>query len=493
MPGFADILECAPAGPALSSTELPRVTDNQPSKKDVAALSEVATACSEDSTYEPALVNDIGSLMRKDAGRILWCWWPRSSRWTEEELVERSTRAVSACAASDVIALPDLPVVRALAEHWGLGLYDEQPLRGDQIIWYDPLLDDDQVDRAFSTLAFVLEAFGPSAGAAISHMYLDDRVHAAAAAKGLVCLGDRDGHAVVGSLREAKGFLHPSLGDPARPCLGMVLRGGDVGQDVRGPRGFCCETAAEVREALRRLRADGLLALVLKPAAGSGGEGVVLNASDADVEATARRYEEAEAELGPTILEELVGSKGQPSPTVYMVGSEVTVVADQLLTPAGVNLGNCSPAQQVDEETVRKMSRACTDLGTYLQLHGQWGADFVIDDAGVPILVDLNMGRPNGSLSYYCWRSYQVSDCKATGMALICSMFTPPRCSTIRAAHALLERHGLLYDKVAGRGVVLAQYMPGAASSVLFASTAGAKDVEQLYKKFLAVCDQDFY
>ena len=40
--------------------------------------------------------------------RILWCWFPRSERWTEHELIERSTRAIAAVRNDDLVALPAL-------------------------------------------------------------------------------------------------------------------------------------------------------------------------------------------------------------------------------------------------------------------------------------------------------------------------------------------------------------------------------------------------
>jgi len=177
-------------------------------------------------------------------------------------------------------------------------------------------------------------------------------------------------------------FLHPGLAQPARrPSLCNALLSA-----ARGPRGFCCETGAELREAWTRLTvAHPGIRLVLKPAGGSGGNGVLLDVSRADVAAFADQMAAAAAAQEKAacvtacaggekaILEEMVGAPGQSSPTIYMVGRTVAVVADQLLTQCGtINLGNVSPAVKVDPPLMQAMSTACAELGAYLGLVGQW-------------------------------------------------------------------------------------------------------------------------
>jgi len=341
--------------------------------------------------------------------------------------------------------------------------------------------------------------------AGIYCMYPDERICRTAASFGLRCLGDLDHHPIVGSLRQAKSFLHPSVGKPCRPSL----RNAAMGEHVRGPRGFCCESAEQLQEAWTRLKqADPGIKLVLKPASGSGGTGVVLDATQADVDAVVCEMQQAQrgrftvAPLGQTpdetILEEMVGKRGQPSPTVYMVGDRVTVVADQLLTPCGtVNLGNISPATQVSSAAVRVMRHACEQLGRYLGLRGQWGVDFVLSDDGLPIMVDLNMGRPNGSLSFYCWRARQLPPmarglgeelARGQQLALACTTYCPPVGLRLTALTASLTAKSLLWDSERGEGIVLAQHLPGVAGggTVLAATWRGPDAVRRLLDDFRA-------
>jgi len=185
-----------------------------------------------------------------------------------------------------------------------------------------------------------------------------------------------------------------------------------------------------------------------------------------------------------TILEEMVGAPSEPSPTVYMVGRRVAVVADQLLSPCGtVNLGNVSPAAQVDAQLTDAMSAACVELGTYLGLVGQWGVDFVLDELGAPVMVDLNMGRPNGSLSYYCWRARQPD----AGLALVASTYCLPKGLRLAPFAASLKADGRLWDAKRGSGIILAQHLPGspAGGTVLAASREGTAAARHVLDGFL--------
>ena len=347
---------------------------------------------------------DIDALIRDGSRSVLWCWLPHSEKWTMPELVERSTRAVAACRAADLLALPDLPVTRELVAHWCATDYGPGGPCAENVIWFDSCpqrspLEACAADPAFATLRYVLAAYrervcaaaaaaarnastprAAVAPPALCCMYLDARSATLAASYGLRCLGDLDAHPIVGCLSQAKSFLHRSLAQPARPSLCDAVL-----SVARGPRGFCCETGAQLREAWTRLTdAHSGIRLVLKPAGGSGGSGVLLDVSRDDVEALADQMTAAAqvaeaagatayAEGEKTILEEMVGVPGQPSPTVYMVGRTVAIVADQLLTPCGtINLGNVSPAAEVDAPLMEAMGTACAELGAYLGLVGQW-------------------------------------------------------------------------------------------------------------------------
>eukprot|EP00322_Chrysochromulina_rotalis_P000411 CAMPEP_0115828598 /NCGR_PEP_ID=MMETSP0287-20121206/657_1 /TAXON_ID=412157 /ORGANISM="Chrysochromulina rotalis, Strain UIO044" /LENGTH=1056 /DNA_ID=CAMNT_0003281821 /DNA_START=340 /DNA_END=3510 /DNA_ORIENTATION=- len=485
--------------------------------------------------------HSIDDLVRDGASTVLWCWLPRSSAWSETEIVERTTRAVAACCSHDLIALPDLPIVRELIEHWAATAYGDDRIDPSCVLWFaiksDPEPDFEQefldlqalglppltpkpasTDQAFMTLLAVLRAYRACGKTvdALYTMYPDERTCRVAQAFALRCLGDLDAHPTIGSLRQAKSFLHPSLANLARPAL----RDAALPPIVRGPRGFCCEKADQLLEAWARLKAlDASMPLVIKPAAGSGGDGVRLNATVADlhsvvaqmrsnVDSTTQHGRFAVASLKPaaakeeTILEEMVGKPGQPSPTVYMVGARVAVVADQLLSPCGTeNLGNISPATQVSPSVVEAMKRACVELGTHLGLRGQWGVDFVLDEMEMPVMVDLNMGRPNGSLSYYCWRArqpppaHQAHEGYAWGsfhhqrtpqeLAMACTTFCPPTGLPLAVLAQDLRERGLLWDSSRGDGVILAQYLPSG-GSVLAASWKGTQAARHIMDSFLA-------
>jgi len=146
------------------------------------------------------------------------------------------------------------------------------------------------------------------------------------------------------------------------------------------------------------------------------------------------------------------------------------------------------------------MSCACVELGTYLGLNGQWGVDFAIDGRGTPIMVDLNMGRPNGSLSYYCWRARQTDpkgDTTAGGaqrkLALAASTFCPPVGLRLSDLAASLKASGLLWSSQHGSGVVLAQFLPGVAGggTVLAASWEGTHEACRILNAFKEICPVD--
>jgi len=448
---------------------------------------------------------NIDELLRDGTSSVLWCWLPRSSRWTTSELLERTTRAVAACRAHDFVALPDLPQARELVNHWFATDYGYDGLRPASVLWFDaePVGD----DPAFAALTSILQRFRvcdatTDRSVALYCMYPDARVARLAATHGLRCLGDLDAHPIVGSLRQAKSFLHPSLAQHSRPSL----RDAALGDLVRGPRGYCCTTPEQLLEAWERLTtAHPGIKLVLKPASGSGGTGVVLDATKDDVESLVEQMRAERKgrfvvraacdDADETIVEEMLGQPGKPSPTVYMVGSRVAVVADQLLTPCGtVNLGNVSPATQIDASVVCKMARACTELGQYLGLAGQWGADFVLDAQGNPRVVDLNMGRPNGSLSYYCWRARQLAPktlpraAAPATLALAASTYFMPEGGGLASLADSLKSRGLLWDSDRGDGIVLAQFLPGSndGGSVLAASWQGAKEAQRILDAFCA-------
>ena len=427
-----------------------------------------------------AVQGGVDELVRDGASSILWCWLPRSNSWTLDEVLERTTRAVAACRSRDLIALPNLRRAHELVDYWSRADCGTDHLNSRNVIWFDPCV---AVNPVMAVLVDVLEEYkqrGHAGGStALYCMYPDASICRVAAAYGLRCLGDLDAHPIVGSLRGAKSFLHPSLSQPLRPSLQEAK----LGKTVRGPRGFICDTPEQLQDAWERLTGAGPhIKIVLKPANGSGGKGVVLNATAADVASLRdlQGLQRAEAEVkkgrftvkrlaDATIVEEMVGAQGKPSPTVYMVGSRVATVADQILAPCGtVTMGNIAPASHVPSSVIGAMSRACISLGRYLGLRGQWGADFALDDNDSPVMVDLNMGRPNASLSYYCWRARQQPLHWPTSslhdlqdLYMITTTLTTPKEVRIKSLAVTLKARGLLWNSRRGDGVVLAQHLPG--------------------------------
>lgn len=436
--------------------------------------------------------------------RILWCWFPRSERWTEYELIERSTRAIAAVRNDDLVALPALHAVRSHASHW----CDSHDLCSSQILWYDPMLHPSGfaacLDPAHAALLTVLNQVPASLSMrpiCLYHMYLGQRVLETAGLFGINCLGDPEEHPMIGSLSKAKMFLHPNvdihpgIGFPIQLRLKPSMRDADLGDDVIVPRGFTCYTADQLREAWSNLKSqDPAMRLVLKPAGGSGGEGVVINVMEAEVHRVAWLLPQVYRDgLAATILEEMIGEPGGASPTVYLVGTTPFAIADQLLVDNGaVNAGNVMPAVLVDPATQQTMLRAASALGAHLGLTGQWGLDFALRAGdGAPVMCDLNCGRPNGSLSYYCWRSRQPRPRSMVGfeedgvfLALTCFSWDTPKTLTLGAFVEDLEARRLLWDAQRGDGIVVAQHLPGKPSSVLVASWKGSSAVKELLGAF---------
>lgn len=530
-------------------------------------------------------------------------------------------------------------------------------------------------------LADVLAQIGARypAGAARSklhlyHAHLDQRIEHEILSAGVNCLGDPDEHPLLGSLQQAKGWLHPQLSrtplaalvpgavqpaaqptapsvvPPAAPlastprralgCIEDALAAGLLGGgadidgavggerttlcDVRAPRGYICANAAEEQVAYAALKNCALAELeearcvgapaplagcmvdaanlsrtkvVLKPTDGLGCRGLVLDAQpwhlrplnpsplappsplnalslpavgDDAATAVATAHPAVGAGAGapdalapnalvprphvaaPTasmIVEEMVGEAGGPSPTIYMVGSRVLAIADQVRRRAvprnkadecrasciraaltmsqvaalvrraarqmlvdSLNNGNLTPSV-LSDEAVQAMARAGVAIGSYLGLNGQWGMDFVLDsrlsaggDAHTPVIVDLNMGRPNGSLAYFLWRSLQRPPADAASSCAVLTQLTcyrrPHPAETLDEFVGVLKACGLLFRAASAtrepsderqcaaefvEGVVVAQHMPGEWSTILCVSWRGSQAAHALYVRLAEV------
>ena len=469
--------------------------------------------------YDALLNLEQSSLLNKNA--IVFIWWPRSSMWTKERLCWRSLRALASSRPGlDLLAMPDLPDARASFKVW-CELYG---LREWQAIWYDPLLTVEEggeggdsvipdlatADRSFMALQTILDELTTHRiPASRRHLYHIFHSHPNAAVRdqiqacGLNFLGDQDEHPILGSLREAKAWLHADYDSSSqRVSLPDAIRNGEItSTSVHIPRGYVCASVEEQYEAFRELKSkDPSIRVVIKPTDGLGSTGVVLDATEADL--APKNTKNWLKGLEYTI-EEMIGAKGGPSPTVYMCGSTPIVVADQVMGGTNgsfVNQGNFVPsaAPSAMQQTMRDAGAA---IGEYLGLRGQWGLDFVINEATQdPVIVDLNMGRPNGSLSYFLWRSRQVPPPTLTsedGRPLELHQTVVDRLGpageTADDFVQLLRKEGMLWLPGRTEGVVPAIFLSGWSGTILCVSWKSRAAVSALITRLREVDPKTTY
>lgn len=470
----------------------------------------------------PASITPIHSVLLGPAAEdpssaIVFLWLPKATMWTAYRVEYHAQRAIAAVRPGiDIVCLPQLPSSRELFAVWcrfyGLSSW--------QAIFFDPLLSTEEGDtltvsetcagRPMVTLDSVLKTLQACYVDEISrsrfHLYhsglnvqLRDRIVQA----GFGCLGDADEHPLIGSLAEAKGWIHSNF-DPAseRPSLSGSLRSGEIRcKSLHTPRGYVCHSAAEQRAAFHELKnVNPSTRVVLKPADGLGCAGLVLDATEADLNPSCV----ADFLSGERwTVEEMVGVKGGISPTVYMIGSSPIAVAEQLME-GPKNKGAITPC---DANTVLQhaMTEAGKAIGAHLGLKGQWGLDFVIDEATqAPVVVDLNMGRPNGNLAYFMWRSLQ--SCESFRVPnKMCGAEAPPSQlhqisiwrsgppgETIHSLIALLQKHNLLWKVGCAEGIVPVQHTNEGSrwSILLFASWLG-RDAVLALEQTLKEVDKD--
>ncbi|KAJ1625335.1 hypothetical protein T492DRAFT_880256 [Pavlovales sp. CCMP2436] len=440
---------------------------------------------------------------------IVYSWWPRSKLWTEWRLVERSARSIAACRPGiDLVVLPDLPQLRSLFEHWRASY----GLLARQVCWIAPRLDlccptekakregrpppldaaswepaeDASAVALANTLAVLADRFAPAARGAVHvyHSHLSNSVAARITSFGFGCLGDADEHPMLGSLEEAKAWLHPAWHVSSRVHPSSILDAIAAGHiaasaGARVPRGFIVGDPAEQRAAFALLKnQDPTMKLVLKPSDGLGCKGLVLDAQLSDLH--------AETALPQSmIIEEMVGESGGPSPTIYMCGTRVLAIADQLMMSLKNN-GNIVPSE-LPSTQLRAMSSAAVAIGEHLGLKGQWGMDFVIDQkTQLPVIVDLNVGRPNGSLAYYLWRSLQRPPAGHEAGAELVQLARcrrPLKTEHVDTFVALLAAHNLLWTNGCAEGICVTQHIPGDWSTILCASWRGRDAALALYAR----------
>lgn len=440
----------------------------------------------EDDFLEPKRANLYELLAGCEDAAVLFAWWPKAARWNHAELCERTTRCLPAVRPGlDLVALPDLPEVRELYSCWA----EQHSLAQWQAIWFAPRMDissepSDRLQRPKLTCQEVFAkipaevSMGSSKPLCLYPMYLVPDVQETAEKQGVIVLGDKDEHRL-GLLCNSKAWLHPHIDEKKRvPSLRDSVF---ESSGARGPRGYIASSTEDLLMAFSTLRTEMPRGrLVLKPSWASGGEGIVIDV----VEEQLKAFIFPEGDHYTAVLEELIEGHGSlQSPTLYMLGSEPCgPLADQVLSGDGVvNDGNKYPSA-----LSRAVTQACVSAAQAVQqvwcLSSNWGLDFVLDKEGAPIIVDLNMGRPNGNLAVRLWES-KVCQRLCVHSA---SWVVPPGLS-VRTCYEALEREGLLWSDEALHGTLVYQFFPGQTCSFAVASAAGWTAVEDMTAKFIAI------
>lgn len=407
---------------------------------------------------------------------IAFAWWPRPTQWDPIRIVERACRSIPACRPElDFVALPDVPGVRDMVGE------SATTIRPWQVLWYTPRLHDIHapLHALDDILAQLRQRMVPACPVGVYVSFIDQSIRDRIVRAGFDVVGDADAHPVVGSLTCAKAWLHPTLVVDARGDVAIGANPAARAIEASGcriPAGYVCASVADRVEAHRRVTTAHARA-VMKPVHGMGCQGLVLHARSQDITS-----EDVDCSV---IVEAFIPSR-YDSPAVYMCGDTVLAIVDQIIVD-GRNTGNAYPSiQTVDVQ--ERMLNACRSIHATLGVHGQWGADFVIDADRVPVIVDLNMGRPLGSLGYLMWRSMQpepriVSSTTRLRM-LVCERM-PPVDQTLRELKASLRAEGLLWS--CPEGVVVVQHIPGHWSAILCASWQGREALRALYARLRAV------
>jgi len=305
---------------------------------------------------------------------------------------------------------------------------------------------------------------------------------------GFGCIGDLDEHPILGRLQSAKSWLHPyfSRTSTSASCLDDARLSGDLPAIVRAPKGFICSSPAEQHAAFLQIKQlNPASKIVIKPASGTGGYGLILDAQISDLPPIGGD----EAAGSEVIVEEMVGGAGSPSPTVYMCGSEVIAIAEQLMS--GTTYGGLVvPSKSIAEKTMQAMAEAAAAIGSHLGLTSHWGLDFVIDpNTQQPLVVDLNIGRPNGNMAYFLWRSAQVPPKLRLSQPELFQLIllrTAPQDETFDEFVAFLQEHGILWSNECASGILPATHVPGRWATVLCVSWEGHAAVQQLAARLQA-------
>jgi hypothetical protein len=148
-----------------------------------------------------------------------------------------------------------------------------------------------------------------------------------------------------------------------------------------------------------------------------------------------------------------------------------------------VNLGNRWPSQLPVE-----INHACVqmaqEVNNFWGLKSQWGLDFVLDEQDTPIVVDLNMGRPNGNFSVRLWESRF-----SKRLYLHTASWKVPEDVRAEEVFNQLASMGLAWNVEAMEGVIMYQHLPGKESGYVVASASGWDQVQDLITRLDTVLE----
>jgi hypothetical protein len=400
---------------------------------------------------------------------ILFGWWPRSSNWSRTEIVERTSRALPAVRPLlDFVALPLLPEIESLWRCWS----QEHGLLPQQAVWFFPCLEcQTSDDPSLRACKEVLQKIAGVKDLVFYPMYCTGAISAEAEHHSVQIIGDVQDHKLM-PLSQAKSWMHPSIsGARGSSCMREVLSG--LGGRVRGPRGYVADNVGELQTAWKQLQQECPLGtkFVLKPSGGSGGSGIVVDAKESDLNA----FRFASFKSSAILEEMVIGMTVPQSPTLYMIGDmPCGPLADQELgEDCTTNLGNILPSV-LQQDLFSACVEAAQEINKTWHLTSNWGLDFVVDKGGCAVIVDINMGRPNGNFACHLWlcRSLQYQ-AMYTGAWML-----PESGPSIEEIYDSLRSAKLLWNGT--QGIIVYQYVPGSPSSYAIASEDGLDGVERI-------------
>jgi hypothetical protein len=172
----------------------------------------------------------------------------------------------------------------------------------------------------------------------------------------------------------------------------------------------------------------------------------------------------------------VVGQELVQSPTIYMIGDmPCGLLSDQVLSEDGAtNLGNKYPSN-LRSDLFPLCVAAAQAVNKAWGLKANWGLDFVLNADGVPIIVDLNMGRPNGNFAIRMW----ASRCPRSLSIYTSSWFIPVDGPNIQELTDALRCEDLLWN--GSEGAVVYQHSFGCVSSYAVASSSGNSGLQDVF------------